>query len=349
MLSISAVTCAALVARRLAPRLVLAVTTGGAAVATVLIGSTSALFATAMVALYTVAVTSDRRTTWTAWAATAATGIVATVLSAPSSSVLTEILPVLPWTAVAAAAGDALRNRRAYVAATEERAERAERTREEEALRRVAEERLRIAHDLHDVVAHRIAVVNVQAGVASHLLDSRPDQAREALGHVRSASSAILEELSDILSVLRQPGETVDSTAPVPGLGQLDALVASFAKAGLAVDYSLTGKPRRVVPTVDLVAYRVLQEALTNAHKQGTGIAHLSVTWQPSALDLHVTNPTRDSVVLGDDGSTDGAGHGLLGMRERALAVGGAIHAAPSRTDGNFHVDVKLPIAVAAA
>jgi signal transduction histidine kinase len=349
MVAISFATCAVLVVRRSAPRLVLVATTGGACVATVLVGSTSALFLATLVALYTVAVSSERLTTWIAWAATAAAGTVAIVLAAPAApswSALANAVPVLPWTSVAAAVGDALRNRREYVAAIEERADRAERTRDEEARRRVAEERLRIARDLHDVVAHRIAVVNVQAGVASHLLDTRPDEAREALGHIRVASGAVLDELSDILSVLRQPGEPVSSTTPTPGLGQLDALVASFAKAGLAVNCSITGKPRHVAATVDLVAYRVVEEALTNAHKHGAGTAHLSLVWQPSGLDLNVTNPTRDP-----GGAVDASlvisGHGLVGMRERALAVGGVVRA--DHTPGLFKVDVQLPVPVATA
>lgn len=344
LIAIAAPTCAALVARHRASRLVLALTTAGTALAMVAVDGRTAIVAAPLIALYTVAKVSDRRTTWIAWVATAASLTLVTLLSGPVSF-WDNLLPYLPWTGVAAAVGDALRNRRAYVAAVEERAERAERTREEAARRRVAEERLRIARDLHDVVAHRIAVVNVQAGVASHLLSTRPEEAREALGHVREASGAILDELGDILNVLRQPGEPTEWTTPVPGLAQLEALVASFSTAGLVVDWSLTGKPRPLGPAVDLVAFRVLQEALTNAHRHGTGTAHLAVTYTPSALALHVSNPMNDNGSSTGRGPSYDVGHGLLGMRERAAAIGGVLQAAPTAAR-QFHVDVSLPIPV---
>ena len=144
-----------------------------------------------------------------------------------------ENLGIFAWTGMAAAAGDAVRSRRAFVDAIRERAERAERTREEEARRRVAEERLRIARDLHDVVAHHIALVNVQAGVAAHVMDKRPDQAKEALAHVREASRSALNELRATVGLLRQSGDPEAPTEPAPGLAVLDELVDTFRNAGL--------------------------------------------------------------------------------------------------------------------
>lgn len=337
---IAALTCLALAWRRAAPLGVLAISVAGNVLVLLLVESATGLAAAALLALYTVAVSTDRRTTMIAWGATVVPLTLASLWSGAPFSV-DNAVTFLPWTALAAAVGDALRNRRAYVASVEERAERAERTREEEARLRVAQERLRIARDLHDVVAHRIAVVNVQAGVAGHLLTSQPEKAAEALEHVRQAGAAVLDELSEVLDVLRQPDDPDAATAPVPGLAQLDSLVESFYAAGLSVQTTLTGRPRAIGTTVDLVTYRVLQEALTNAHKHGTGTAHLTLSYTSSALDVRVTNPVKTS------GSSEPesviSGHGLLGMRERASAVGGVLEAAPGPV-GQFHLDARLPI-----
>ena len=354
--------CAALVVRRRWPVPVLAVTTvGGVAVA--LIGGRTLVVTATMIALYTVAIRSDRRTTVVAWVSTAAALTAAGLIQSRGVGHGLEALAFVGWTGMAAAVGDALRNRRAYVAAVEERAVRAEQSREEEAHRRVVEERLRIARELHDVVAHRIAVVNVQAGVASHLLRSQPDAAEEALRHVREAGRAVLDEVADILSVLRESDDSTAPTAPAPSLAQLDELIASFSSAGLEVDWSLRGRPVDVGSAVGLVAYRLLQEALTNAHKHGTGTAHVLVAYGPSTVTLSVDNPLRRPMhvtpgavshtggtggtgVTGGTGGTDGtdgAGHGLLGMRERAAAVGGVLKASPEG-DGRFHVEALLPV-----
>ncbi|CAA9400091.1 MAG: Two-component system sensor histidine kinase [uncultured Quadrisphaera sp.] len=334
------------------PALVLTVLAAG--VALLLRGIETVAVLAPLAALYTVALRGDRRTTVLAWAATSGVLALTGTTGTAQDGVWQRALPVLPWTAVVAAVGDGLRNRRAYLAAVEERAVRAERTREEEARRRVAEERVRIARELHDVVAHHIAVVSVQAGVAQHLLEAQPAAASEALAHVRSSAAAVLEELGDILSVLRQPGEGGEgaASAPAPGLGRLDALVASFTAAGLEVGWSLHGQPRALAPTVDLVAYRVLEEGLTNALKHGTGTAHLSVEHRASTVVLRVVNrvPVLVGVGPGDGGSRapgTGSGHGLLGMVERAAAVGGTVRAAPA-PDGSFVVEAELPARQAA-
>jgi signal transduction histidine kinase len=331
---------AALLARRRNAVAVLVVTTAATVATMLLLDTATGLVVAALVALGTVAARTDRRTTWLAFAVTAAALCAAAVVIEGRGSWYTALLQVLPWVGGAAAAGDALRNRRAYVAAVEERALRAELTRDEEARRRVAEERLRIARELHDVVAHHIAVINVQAGVAAHLVQTRPEAAVEALGHVRRASQSVLEELGGILTVLRQPGEAEETAdaprAPAPGLAQIEGLVASFAAAGLDVDWSLTGAPSSVGDAVDLVAYRVLEEALTNAHKHGRGSAHVSVEYAASAVSLAVVNE------VGDGSRSPGSGFGLLGMRERAGAVGGTLRTGTG-ADGTFHVEAVLP------
>jgi len=352
---VSALTCAALAFRRRQPVAVLVLATAGSMVTTLLIGGETVLAVSAMIAVYTVAVRSDRRIALIAWISTSAALTVAHALTPATSAMDPDVLSYVAWTGVGAAVGDALRHRRAYVAAVEERADRAERTREEEARRRVAEERLHIARELHDVIAHRMTVVTVQAGVARHLLHTQPEAAEEALGHVCEASRAILDELGDILNVLREPGESAGPTAPAPSLAQLDPLIASFAAAGLTVDWSLTGHPRAVGSNVDLVAYRVLQEALTNAHKHGTGTAHVSIGYTPSSVALVVQNPVKGAetsrAARAAAADQDGygippadIGHGLIGMRERAAAVGGVLHAGEG-SDGQFRVEAILPVA----
>ncbi len=170
----------------------------------------------AVIALYTVAASTDRPTTWRLGLLTM-TVLTGTAMAAgPLPWYAQENLAILAWTGIGATGGDAVRSRRAFVQAIRERAERAERTREEEARRRVAEERLRIARDLHDVVAHHIALVNVQAGVAAHVMDKRPDQAKEALAHVREASRHALGELRATVGLLRQSGDPEAPTEPAP-------------------------------------------------------------------------------------------------------------------------------------
>lgn len=345
---LTALTLAAVPLRNRLPVQALALTTAGAASVTLLRGVETLAALAPLMVLYLVALRSDRRSTVLAWASTVAVLAPASALGSQSSVRWEDTLSVLPWTGVVAAVGNGLRNRRAYLAAAEERAVRAERGLEEEALRRVAEERVRIARELHDVVAHHIAVVSVQAGTAQHLLAIDPAAAADALGHVRRSAGAVLEELGNILSVLRQPGEPEGGTAPAPGLARLDALVGSFTAAGLAVDWSLRGQPRELPATVDLVAYRVLEEALTNALKHGTGTAHLDVEYEPSSLRLRVVNSTPVPVAAGSRprpaaGAAPGSGHGLLGMRERAAAVGGTISAAPGPGD-TFRVQADLPL-----
>ncbi len=238
-LLLMAVGALALVFRRRAPWTVLAATCA-ASLTELLTGQPRApVVMCAVIALFTVAATTDRSTTWRIGVVTMAglTGVA--MLSGPLPWYAQENIGIFAWTGMAAAAGDAVRSRRAFVDAIRERAERAERTREEEARRRVAEERLRIARDLHDVVAHHIALVNVQAGVAAHVMDKRPDQAKEALAHVRDASRSALGELRATVGLLRQTGDPEAPTEPAPGLHRLDELVETFRNAGLPVEVAL--------------------------------------------------------------------------------------------------------------
>ena len=325
----------ALVFRRTRPLLVWAV---GLAVAVALIahtGDPAAAVVLSLLTLYTIGAHTPLGTTVLATLTTAA---VYTVSVAAAEGFLSDRnLTLVATTGAAAAVGVAVRAQRAAVAAAEARARQAEATREEEAERRVTDERLRIARELHDVVAHHISVVNVQAGVARHLLDTRPEQAKEALGLVREASRTVLAEMSTVLGLLRTGEDEKVPTAPAPGLDQLDALVETTGRAGLCTTRRTQGQPRPLGQLADLAAYRVVQESLTNALKHGSGTADLLVDHQPDAVVIEVRNPLR-----ADGVPSPGTGHGLVGMRERIAAVGGRLDARPA-ADGTFVVHAEIP------
>ncbi|MFI1012432.1 sensor histidine kinase [Streptomyces sp. NPDC020965] len=306
-----------------------------------------------VIALYTVASRTDRPTTWRVGLLTM-TGLTGTAMFFGATPWYTqENLGIFAWTGMAAAAGDAVRSRRAFVDAIRERADRAERTRDEEARRRVAEERLRIARDLHDVVAHHIALVNVQAGVAAHVMDKRPDQAKEALAHVREASRSALNELRATVGLLRQSGDPEAPTEPAPGLDVLDELVTTFRQAGLPVEVARADAGSRPPAAVDLAAYRIIQEALTNVRKHAGQDAKAEVSVIRVGRTLEVTvidngvepEPCAalpDAPAGGRPAEPEG-GHGLLGMRERVGALGGRLSAGP-RYGGGFRVQAILPL-----
>ncbi|WP_438490594.1 sensor histidine kinase [Streptomyces sp. S186] len=352
---LAALACGALVLRRRLPRTVLAVT-GALTVVELAARSDdprAPVAGAAVLALFTVASRTDRPTTWRIGALTCVGLTAAAMLLGHRAWYAQENLAIFAWTGMAAAAGDAVRSRRAYVDAIRERAERAERTREEEARRRVAEERLRIARELHDVVAHHIALVNVQAGVASHVMDNRPDQAKQALAHVREASRSALEELRATVGLLRQSDDPTAPTEPAPGLGVLDQLVDGFVRAGLPVALDLPPGPQPALPaSVDLTAYRVVQEALTNVRKHaGDGArATVRILRTEDALTVTVQDDGRGPAPRAADGPGEGAvpasggGHGLIGMRERVQALRGTVVTGP-RAAGGFQVRVTLPLA----
>ncbi|MET7547830.1 sensor histidine kinase [Streptomyces sp. NBC_00121] len=340
---LAAVGCAALMWRRRHPFGVLAVAVGCGVAFQVLGFRESPLVSSpVVVSLYTVAVRTDRRTTWTTAAATAAVLVGAALLFTPGSWLEPEKAVMLAWTALAAAIGDAVRSRHAYVAAVEERAEHAERTREQEAQQRVAAERVRIARELHDVVAHHIALINAQAGVAVHLAERQPEQTLAALENIRDTSRSALDELRATVGLLRQTDDPAAPRDPMPGLTQLPDLLASFEGAGLAVRHSQRGISEPLAPAVDLAAYRIVQEALTNVHKHaGADHARLFLHYRPEWLTITVE----------DDGCVgpyhrephQGTGHGLIGMRERAAIVGGTLYAG-ARPQGGFAVTADLPL-----
>ena len=249
-------------------------------------------------------------------------------------------LGVIPALAVVATAGLAVRVRRGQKAMLEEK-------REHDAWLRIHSERLRIARDLHDAVGHQVALISVQAGAMGYLLDTDPVKARESLAHIQQASEAALEELRLAVGLLRQPGDS-EPTEPAGGLGRLDELIGSFAATGLNVTCYLTGQARPLPEAVDLTAYRVIQESLTNTAKHAAGAsASVRLAFRPGVLALAVEDDGPGA--SGNDliGSSP-AGHGLIGMRERAAAVGGWVSAGP-RGGGGFQVLAELPLPPGAA
>lgn len=309
-------------------------------------------------ALWTVALTLPRRTAWLAATVTAVAVAAAELFLYGDTMFDGEPLYAAVTVFAAMWWGEAVRARRAYVAELRDRAERAERTRDEEARRRVDEERMRIARELHDVVSHTIGVISVQAGVAAHLLHRRPDKAADSLAAIRQASDEALGELHAMLGVLREAdgdGGRAPLT-PAPGLAELDVLVAQAAGAGVEVTVSLEAEPRRLPSAVDLACYRVVQESLTNVVRHaGASRAEVTVTHHDGQVVVEVTDDGRagsGGVRGGRAGPPDGpgngngagSGQGILGMRERARALGGSLEAGP-RPGGGFRVQATLPVA----
>ena len=321
---------AALLARRRHPVAVLAVTVA-ATVAYLALGYPyGPIFLTMWIAVYTLAAAPHSRLPAVFPAVAAAlVVIVATVVALTDRAAVLGELPgiVAVWAVQLLAPvwlGWAVRVRREHAA--------------EEVRRRVDEERLRLAREVHDVVAHSIAVVNFQAGVAVHVLDRRPEQARVALLAIKQASREALQELRATLGVLRQLGEQGGSRAPLPGLAQLDALVAG---AGRSVEVTVEGERVELPLAVDLACYRIVQEALTNvARHAGPAAATVRLAFGVGEVVVEVTDDGRGAA---GGVHPDGGGHGIAGMRERAVALGGELAAGP-RPEGGFCVRARLPL-----
>ncbi|GHG81853.1 two-component sensor histidine kinase [Streptomyces griseocarneus] len=243
--------------------------------------------------------------------------------------------------------GDSVRTRRAYWAQLEERATRLEKEREQQAQIAVTAERARIARELHDVVAHNVSVMVVQADGAAYVLDSSPEQAKQALATISGTGRQALAEMRRLLGVLRtddaaEGGEYV----PQPDVEQIGELVEQVRGAGLPVEFRVEGAPRPLPSGVELTAYRIVQEALTNTRKHGGPDVGASVrlTYFDDGLGLLVEDDGRGAQhELYESGGADGMGHGLIGMRERVGMVGGTLDAGP-RPGGGFRISVLLPI-----
>ncbi|MEU6555723.1 sensor histidine kinase [Streptomyces sp. NPDC046915] len=337
------VSCAAILKSRAHPRAVLVVTAAAAAVMTGLDYLPSPLLlAPVMTALHRLAALTDSRTTRRYGYTTMAVLVITSVSAAPlGDQFLLRSVGTVLWLLLPLSAGSMARLRRAYLESVQARAAHAERTREEEARLRVTEERMRIARELHDVVAHHMAVANAQAGTAAHLAPTHPEQARKILADLAGTTSSALLELRATVGILRQaddPGP--DSLEPTPGLDRLPDLIAACRSAGLDVRVTTEGEPQPLLPGVDLTAYRIVQEALTNVTRHASGHpARIRLAYTDSRLIVTVTND-GDRAAPAAPGS---GGFGLIGMRERAHSVGGDLRAGPL-PGGGFEVTTALPL-----
>jgi signal transduction histidine kinase len=314
--------------------------------------------------------------------AAAVVGLGHLLFSRPAAAGLAD-LEVVPTLVVFAAIGQGVRARRIQRVLLAERAKHAAELREQDARQRIWErvhdERLRIARELHDAVGHQVALISVQAGAMTYLLGPGPDgtapvsadlaRARESLGHIQRASGAALEELRLTVGLLRQPGES-EPVEPAAGLAGLAELIGSFAATGLKVTCEVIGEARPLPEAVDLTAYRLIQESLTNTTKHAAGAsASVRLTYRPGVLAVAVeddgprardhddgppagggTGPdgVNPAGSTGPAGAGNGAvGHGLIGMRERAAVVGGWVSAGPR--DGGFQVLAELPLPMGTA
>ena len=258
-------------------------------------------------------------------------------------ALINDFLPSIVVLALAIGLGDAVRSRRALAAETAERLRVAHEEREAEAARRVAEERLRIARDLHDTVAHAMATITVQAGSALHVLGDRDEKLRGALTAIRETSKHALREMRETLGHLRQGTENGAIQVTPGGLDRLPALRDAVTAAGAPVTIAVEGEQRPLPPSVDEVAYRIVQESLTNVlrHAGPAARATVRLCYEPTALGISVIDDGAGTAA--PDGDGRGAGHGLTGMAERAASVGGHVTAGP-RGEGGFEVSARLPL-----
>jgi len=309
----------------------------GAAFAALGLNLVSLTFAV-LVYVYTVAAHRPRRTSLAGLAATEAL-LVLVWLARPraigdgGTLVLDGLVMAAGWWL-----GDGARRRQEAVVTARQRAAELEQAREELARRAVTEERLRIARELHDVVAHSMSIIAVQSGVGVHVLDSQPEEARKALAAVEATSRQALVEMRRLLGVLRQEAEPRGSLAPAPGLGEVEALAAEVARAGVRVEVRIDGTPCELPAGLDLSAYRIVQEALTNVVRHaGPATARVAVRYSPGRVALEVVDDGHGP----DD--QDRGGLGIAGMRERAALYGGTLEAGPL-PGGGFRVAASLPV-----
>ena len=335
--SLAVVMALPLVARRLAPVPVLAVVAPATGALYALdYGFPPVAFA---VALYTVARWPDRTRAPLRNAVLVGSVAVLLVPSLVRSGLGPGVFAGTVVWAVAWFVGDRVRQRQERVAAAAERARQVERDAERERRLASAEERTRIARDLHDSAGHAVNVILVQAGAARLLLEQDPARSRSALETIEVVARETLEEIDQLVRALRDPGGT-DGVEPPAGLAALVTLVERSRAGGLDVEVVVNGERRALPPGVDQAAYRILREALTNASRHGAGTARVELSYGASALELVVTNPLRAGV------AEEREGHGIVGMRERAALVGGSLEA--RKEDGSFRVRATLPYREAA-
>lgn len=289
-------------------------------------------------ALFLLAVDRDERDPWTGFDTALVLALFGAYLGASAAGdgefPGSELLHTgLAW-AVAWFAGERARMRHEHIVDLAERARRTEREADRERLLAIAEERARIARDLHDSAGHAINVIAVRAGAAR--LRGDPDRSQAALEEIEELARTTVAEVDQIVGTLREPETGGDAIDTPPGLASLDTLVARHRAAGLDVTVRSGGERRELKSAVDRAAYRILQEALTNAARHGTGDARVELSFGDSALDLTISNRANGDVISRVNG-----GHGLIGMRERATLLGGTLDA--ERSNGTFRVHAHLP------
>jgi signal transduction histidine kinase len=330
---IAAAACLPLLARRQYPVAVLAAT-AAPTLAILAVWKAYTPFPVG-IALYTVAERCERRRSLAAGAATVL--VLAVPLFVRQGGFQPHVLGEVVGFGVAWLIGDSVRSRRQYTSALEERAARLERERETEAARAVAEEQARIGRELHDVIAHTLSVIVVQAAAARDVLASQPERAAEALTNVEAAARGALAELRRLLGAA--DGDA--AFAPQPGLERLDELVRQVRAAGLEVAVTIEGTHSPLPPALDLSAYRIVQEALTNTLKHARATrADVELRYGADELSVEV----RDNGAAAANGG--GGGRGLIGMRERVGAFGGSFAAGP-RPGGGYVVSARFPLVAA--
>ena len=334
--AVALVTAAVLLFRRRAPLAAPLVVAAGGLVLTLLDATaayeTDTMFLVLILAAWAAGALLDPRHAALAIAAVLATGWAVFIRApdVPWTELLWLSFPILGLFVISAAA--ARHSERVRLA--EERARRSE----EAARRAVDEERRRITRELHDVLAHSVSVMTVQASAVRRRLQPEQEREREALRTVEETGRQALSEMRRLLGIMREQGESV-ARAPQPGVATLRTLVEQVSKAGLPVELSVEGEPVRLPPGVDLSAYRIVQEALTNALRHaGPAHAWVAVRYGDDDVEIEVANDGRA------DAGTDGDGHGLVGMRERVALCGGELKAGP-RQGGGFQICARLPVA----
>jgi signal transduction histidine kinase len=304
--------------------------------------STLGFLLAAAIAVHRVALVTNRRTTVITAVIAIAILVGGTALTGTVGWQYARLVQPVALLAVAAAIGDATRNRRAYIDAITERAIRAERTRELEAERRVTEERLRIARELHDAAAHQIAAINLHAGVASNALPDRPEDAERALEVIRASARSVLSEISALLRVLRSTPSSprAQVAEPVVNLAALDDLVEEFERSGLRVTKRIAGDLAQVQGAVSITAYKVIQEGMANALKHGAdATAQVDVVIADEQVTVQIMNRVRP---LANTVHADSGQHGLIGMRERVESVHGSM--STDDAGGRFILTATLPV-----
>jgi signal transduction histidine kinase len=326
----------ALVFRRRHPVVVLWTTFA----ATLLTPAPAFAFASLIVALFGAATSGHRRAAWTV----TGIGYIGAVWLMPLAwgqpvAALVSALLLAAWLAVLLVAAEAVRWRREATA--QRRA-----ARQFDARRLASEERLRMARELHDVIGHTISLINVQAAVGLDLMDTQPEQGRAALSAIKKASKQALDELRAMIAALSQADEK-GPRSPVPGLARLPELISLTSAAGLTVTADVAGQPRPLPATVDLAAYRIVQEALTNVTRHaGLAAVTIRVIYGDDDISIHVDDDGRPARGEGHGAQAGGSGSGIPGMRARAAALGGRFEAGP-QPGGGFRVHAVLPLSEA--